>query len=92
MRYEFGGHPEKPAGREAAPGAARPGMRSSISAHPLRQDDHYPDFVVPPARAAAAALIDRCVAIRGSGVGVSICANKILGLRAAPILDRFSVR
>jgi ribose 5-phosphate isomerase B len=53
-------------------------------------DDDYPDFVVPLARAVAAGTVQRGVAICGSGVGASICANKIPGTRAALIHDHFS--
>ena len=38
-------------------------------------DDDYPDFVVPLARAIAQGIVDRGVAICGSGVGASIAAN-----------------
>ena len=55
-------------------------------------NDDYPDFVVPLARAVAAAQVERGVAICGSGVGACICANKIAGARAAPIQDHFSAR
>ena len=36
--------------------------------------------------------MDRGIAICGSGVGVSVCANKISGVRAALINDTFSAR
>lgn len=52
-----------------------------FGAHSLNPTDDYPDFVVPLARA---------VAICGSGVGASVGANKIPGIRAAIIHDHFS--
>ena len=55
-------------------------------------DDDYPDFVVPLGQSVAAGKVDRGVAICGSGVGASVCANKILGVRAALIHDHFSAR
>jgi len=58
---------------------------------PIESDD-YPDYVVPLARAVAAQEVDRGVAICGSGVGASVCANKIRGIRAALIHDHFSAR
>jgi ribose 5-phosphate isomerase B len=48
--------------------------------------------VIPLARAVAAGTVDRGVAICGSGVGASVCANKIKGVRAALIHDHFSAR
>jgi ribose 5-phosphate isomerase B len=56
----------------------------------LTPDDDYPDFVIPLARAVAAGTVERGVAICGSGVGASICANKVPGIRAALIHDHFS--
>jgi ribose 5-phosphate isomerase B len=61
-------------------------------AHGLQADDDYPDFVIPLARAVAAGQVERGVAICGSGVGASVCANKIAGARAALIHDHFSAR
>ena len=58
----------------------------------LSQSDDYPDFVVPLARAVAAGRVERGVALCGSGVGASVCANKIPGIRAALIHDHFSAR
>jgi ribose 5-phosphate isomerase B len=52
--------------------------------------DDYPDFVVPLARAVAAGEVERGIAICGSGVGASIAANKIAGVRAALINDFYS--
>jgi ribose 5-phosphate isomerase B len=56
----------------------------------LSPDDDYPDFVIPLAQAVAAGTIERGVAVCGSGVGASICANKVPGVRAALIHDHFS--
>ena len=61
-------------------------------AHSFRVDDDYPDFVTPLAEAVAAGSVDRGVAICGSGVGASVCANKVKGVRAALIHDHFSAR
>ena len=55
-------------------------------------DDDYPDFVIPLAEAVANGRVERGVAICGSGVGASVCANKIPGIRAALIPDHFSAR
>jgi len=56
----------------------------------LKPDDDYPDFVIPLARAVAAGAIDRGVGICGSGVGVSIAANKVAGVRAGLIDENYS--
>jgi ribose 5-phosphate isomerase B len=63
-----------------------------FGAHRLSDGDDYPDFVVPLARAVAGGKVDRGVAICGSGVGASVCANKVQGIRAALIHDHFSAK
>jgi ribose 5-phosphate isomerase B len=63
-----------------------------FGAHDLNPNDDYPDFVTPLAEAVAAGKVDRGVAICGSGVGASVCANKIHGIRAALIHDHFSAK
>ena len=57
--------------------------------HPSPGDD-YPDYVIPLARAVATGKVDRGIALCGSGVGASICANKVAGVRAGLIHDVFS--
>ena len=61
-----------------------------FGADKLAPDDDYPDFVIPLAQAMAAGTLQRGVAVCGSGVGASICANKIPGVRAGLIHDHFS--
>ncbi len=63
-----------------------------FGAHRLNEGDDYPDYVLPLAQAVAAEEVERGVAICGSGVGASVCANKIRGIRAALIHDHFSAR
>ena len=63
-----------------------------FGAHQLSDGDDYPDYVLPLAEAVAAHEVERGVAICGSGVGASVCANKIRGIRAALIHDHFSAR
>jgi ribose 5-phosphate isomerase B len=63
-----------------------------FGANTLNSGDDYPDFVVPLAHAVMAGRVERGVAICGSGVGASICANKFPGVRAALINDHFSAR
>ncbi|MEO6753102.1 MAG: RpiB/LacA/LacB family sugar-phosphate isomerase [Opitutus sp.] len=57
---------------------------------PPKPDDDYPDFVVPLARAVAAGKVDRGIAICGSGVGASVAASKVPGVRACLIHENFS--
>ena len=61
-----------------------------FGAHQLDQFDDYPDYVVPLARAVASGEVKYGIAICGSGVGASIGANKVAGVRAALIHDSFS--
>jgi ribose 5-phosphate isomerase B len=61
-----------------------------FGAHELSPGDDYPDFVIPLARAVAAGQVERGVALCGSGVGASIAANKVAGVRAGLIHDVFS--
>jgi ribose 5-phosphate isomerase B len=61
-----------------------------FGANALNPDDDYPDFVIPLAEAVATGTLERGIAICGSGVGASICANKVPGAHAALISDHFS--
>jgi len=63
-----------------------------FGANALDPADDYPDFVVPLAKAVAAGQVDRGLAVCGSGVGASVCANKVVGVRAALIHDHFSAQ
>ena len=65
---------------------------ADFGAHELNPDDDYPDFVIPLGRAVPAGSVERGVAICGSGVGASVCANKIPGVRAGLVSDHFSAR
>lgn len=56
----------------------------------LNNDDDFPDYVIPLAKAVAAEEVFRGIAICGSGVGACIAANKVSGVRAALIGDYFS--
>jgi ribose 5-phosphate isomerase B len=63
-----------------------------FGAHSLNPADDYPDFVIPLAEAVAFGTVERGVAICGSGVGASVCANKVVGVRAGLIHDHFSAQ
>lgn len=61
-----------------------------FGAYKLDNDDDYPDFVIPLAKAVSLKEMDRGIAICGSGVGASVAANKVAGVRAALIHEHFS--
>lgn len=61
-----------------------------FGAYQLNPEDDYPDFIIPLARAIAGGKIERGVALCGSGVGASVAANKVAGVRAGLIHDVFS--
>jgi ribose 5-phosphate isomerase B len=61
-----------------------------FGAHSHDPLDDFPDYVIPLARAVASGEVKHGIAICGSGVGASIAANKVPGVRAALIHDSFS--
>jgi ribose 5-phosphate isomerase B len=61
-----------------------------FGADQLIPQDDFPNYVVPLARAVARGEVDRGIAICGSGVGASVAANKVAGVRAALITDIYS--
>jgi|UniRef100_A0A7C5ANE5 ribose 5-phosphate isomerase B len=63
-----------------------------FGAYEYNAEDDYPDFVVPLAQAVARKEVDRGIAVCGSGVGASIAANKVPGVRAALIMETYSAR
>ncbi len=65
---------------------------TDFGASELRSEDDYPDFVIPLGQAVASGKVDRGVAVCGSGVGASVCLNKIKGVRACLIQDHFSAK
>lgn len=61
-----------------------------FGAHSIDPEDDYSDLVKPLAIAISEQKIDRGIAICGSGVGVSVAANKFKGVRAALISEHYS--
>jgi ribose 5-phosphate isomerase B len=55
-------------------------------------NDDYPDFAIPLARAVSRGDVERAILLCGSGVGASVAANKVVGVRAAVCHDDFSAR
>jgi ribose 5-phosphate isomerase B len=58
----------------------------------LEPGDDYPDFAAAVALVVAGGNAERGVLICGSGVGASVAANKVRGVRAALCHDCYSVR
>lgn len=54
--------------------------------------DDYPDYAEKVGGAVRAGQVERGILICGSGVGVSVAANKIPGIRAAVAHDSYSAR
>jgi ribose 5-phosphate isomerase B len=52
----------------------------------------YPDFSTPACRAVIAGEADAGILLDGSGIGMSIAANKIFGIRAALAHDEVTAR
>ncbi len=52
----------------------------------------YPDYAEVLARDVAADKVERGVLICGTGIGMSIAANKVAGIRAALVWDEFTAR
>ncbi len=61
-----------------------------FGARVLTPGDDYPDYVVPLARSVAKEEVERGLAFCGSGVGASVAANKVRGVRAGLIHDVYS--
>ncbi|HWI19303.1 MAG TPA: ribose 5-phosphate isomerase B [Vicinamibacterales bacterium] len=56
------------------------------------QSVDYPDFARAVAEGVAAGRFDRGILVCGTGVGMSIAANKVAGVRAAAIVDTDTAR
>ena len=52
----------------------------------------YPDFATPVANGVASGTFDRGILICGTGIGMSIAANKVKGIRCALVHDVFSAK
>ena len=62
-----------------------------LGAHDADRVD-YPDFGAAVGRAVAGAEADLGVCVCGSGIGIAMAANKVPGVRAAPVHDATSAR
>lgn len=52
----------------------------------------YPDYAFPVAEKVASGEFDRGILICGTGIGMSIAANKVKGIRCALVHDVFSAK
>src|SRR5690625_1364208 len=52
----------------------------------------YPDYALPAAERVANGEFDRGIFVCGTGIGVSISANKVRGIRCALVHDVFSAK
>ncbi|CAM4339381.1 ribose 5-phosphate isomerase B [Lacicoccus alkaliphilus] len=52
----------------------------------------YPDYAKPLAEKVAAGEYDKGILVCGTGIGMSISANKVKGIRSALVHDTFSAR
>jgi ribose 5-phosphate isomerase B len=52
----------------------------------------YPDYALPVAQKVANGEVDRGILICGTGIGMSIAANKVKGIRCALVHDMFSAQ
>ena len=52
----------------------------------------YPDYALPVAEKVASGEFDRGILICGTGIGMSIAANKVKGIRCALVHDTFSAK
>ena len=61
-----------------------------VGAHEMDPSDDYPDFAGALGRTVASGEAERGVMVCGSGVGASVAANKVRGVRAAVCHDTYS--
>src|SRR3954464_1664412 len=52
----------------------------------------YPDYALPVAEKVAKGEFDRGILICGTGIGMSIAANKVKGIRCALVHDVYSAK
>jgi ribose 5-phosphate isomerase B len=61
-----------------------------LGTHDASQPDDYPDYAAAVAAKVASGECDRGILVCGSGVGVAVAANKVLGIRACMCHDTYS--
>lgn len=87
---DHGGFPLK---KELTPWLESQGYRVlDLGADSLEPADDYPDFAEAAGMAIASGQAERGIIICGSGVGATVAANKIPGIRACLCHDVYSAR
>lgn len=63
-----------------------------LGAYDLDLSDDYPDFALSVASSVQSGRAERGIIICGSGIGATIVANKVTGIRAGTCHDTYSAR
>ena len=63
-----------------------------LGAYDVDLSDDYPDFALSVASSIQSGRADRGIIICGSGIGATIVANKVTGIRAGTCHDTYSAR
>lgn len=61
-----------------------------LGTHDASQPDDYPDYAAAVATKVESGECERGILVCGSGVGVTVAANKVLGVRACMCHDTYS--
>jgi ribose 5-phosphate isomerase B len=61
-----------------------------LGTHDVSQPDDYPDYAAAVAAKVVSGECERGILVCGSGIGVTVAANKILGVRACMCHDTYS--
>ena len=61
-----------------------------LGAHSYDADDDYPDFAIAVGESVRNGTAERGIVVCGSGVGSSVAANKLKGIRASVCHDTYS--
>ena len=85
---DHGGFPHKTELRDVIADAGHEVV--DLGAHEYDAADDYPDFTFAVARAVTGGQATRGIVVCGSGVGASVAANKVRGIRAALCHDSYS--
>lgn len=63
-----------------------------VGCHSPLESVDYPDYARPVAERVARGEFDRGILVCGTGIGMSIAANKVKGVRCAVVSDEYSAR